>query len=98
MDKIPRGFDIWTYQNITYPVLFGPQALAEALMIGFIPDEKISIEASANIDNLKEVYEAFETDPIDTGIFDGRTTLNTRLYDVNGVSIPDSFVVGTKTI
>ena len=98
MDKIPRGFDIWTYQNIGYPVLFGPQALAEALIIGLIPDEKISSEASANIDNLKEVYEAFETDPIDTGIFDGRTTLNTRLYDVNVVSIPGSFVVGTKTI
>lgn len=97
MDKIPRGFDIGIYQNMLYPVLFGPQALAEALIIGLIPDKEISIEASANIDNLKEVYEAFETDPIDSSIFNG-ITLDTRLYGVNGVSIPGSFVVGTKTI
>lgn len=97
MDKIPRGFDIGIYQNITYPVLFGPQALAEALIMDLIPSNEISIEASANIDNLKEVYEAFETDPIESGISIG-ITLNTRLYRVNAVSIPGSFVVGTKTI
>lgn len=96
MDKIPRGFDIGIYQNITYPVLFGPQALAEALIMDLIPSNEISIEASANIDNLKEVYEAFETDPIDTGI--SGITLNTDLYSANVVSIPGSFVVGTKTI
>lgn len=96
MDKIPRGFDIGIYQNITYPVLFGPQALAEALIMDLIPSNEISIEASANIDNLKEVYEAFETDPIDTGI--SGITLNLNLYSVNVVSIPGSFVVGTKTI
>lgn len=97
MDKIPRGFDIWIYQNMLYPVLFGPQALAEALVMDLIPDKEISIEASANIDNLKEVYEAFEPNPIESGISIG-TTLNTRLYDVNDVSIPGSFGVGTKTI
>lgn len=96
MDKIPRGFDIGIYQNMLYPVLFGPQALAEALIMDLIPSNEISIEASANIDNLKEVYEAFETDPIDTGI--SGITLNTRLYSYNAVSIPGSFVVGTKTI
>lgn len=97
MDKIPRGFDIGTYQNMPYPVLFGPQALAEALIMDLIPSDEISIEASANIDNLKEVYEAFETDPIESGISIG-ITLNTRLYGDNIVSIPGSFVVGTKTI
>lgn len=97
MDKIPRGFDIGFYQNKLYPVLFGPQALAEALVMDLIPNEEISIEASANIDNLTEVYEAFETNPIDFSIFNG-ITLNTRLYHDNLVSIPGSFVVGTKTI
>lgn len=97
MDKIPRGFDIGIYQNMLYPVLFGPQALAEALVMDLIPYEEISVEASANIDNLKEVYEAFEPNPIDSGIFNG-ITLNTRLYGVNDVSIPGGFVVGTKTI
>lgn len=98
MDKIPRGFDIGIYQTMGgWSTLFGPQALAEALMIGLIPDEEISVGASANIDNLKEVYEAFETNPIDSSIFNG-ITLNTRLYGDNLVSIPDSFVVGTKTI
>lgn len=97
MDKIPRGFDIGFYQNKLYPVLFGPQALAEALVMDLIPDKEISIEASANIDNLKEVYEAFEPNPIDSGISIG-ITLNTRLYGYNLVSIPGSFVVGTKTI
>lgn len=97
MDKIPRGFDIVFYQNKLYPVLFGPQALAEALVMDLIPYEEISVEASANIDNLKEVYEAFEPNPIDFGIPNG-ITLNTRLYRDNLVSIPGSFVVGTKTI
>lgn len=98
MDKFPRGFDIGIYQTMGgWSTLFGPQALAEALMIGLIPDEEISMEASANIYNLQEVYEAFELNPIDTGILDG-TTLNTRLYRDNLVSIPGSFVVGTKTI
>lgn len=96
MDKIPRGFDIGIYPNMLYPVLFGPQALAEALIMDLIPSNEISIEASANIDNLKEVYEAFETDPIDTGI--SGITLNLDLYSHNIVSIPGSFVVGTKTI
>lgn len=97
MDKIPRGFDIGFYQNELYPVLFGPQALAEALVMGLIPDEEISIEASANIDNLKEVYEAFEPNPIESGISIG-ITLNTLLYGYNIVSILGSFFVGTKTI
>lgn len=97
MDKIPRGFDIGFYQNKLYPVLFGPQALAEAFVMDLIPYEEISVGASANIDNLKEVYEAFETDPIESGISIG-ITLNTRLYGDNLVSIPGSFVVGTKTI
>ena len=98
VDKLPRGFDIGIYQTMGgWSTLFGPQALAEALMIGLIPDKEISIEARANIDNLQEVYEAFETNPIDSSIFNG-ITLNTRLYSVNLVSIPDSFFVGTKTI
>lgn len=97
MDKIPRGFDIGTYQNMLYPVLFGPQALAEALVMDLIPDKEISVGARANIDNLKEVYEAFEPNPIDSGISSG-ITLNTLLYSANIVSIPGSFVVGTKTI
>ena len=80
-----------------YPVLFGPQALAEALVMDLIPDEEISVGARANIDNLKEVYEAFETNPIDSGISIG-ITLNVDFYDRNAVTIPDSFVVGTKTI
>lgn len=98
MDKFPRGFDIGIYQTMGgWSTLFGPQALAEALIIGLIPDKEISTVASANIDNLKEVYEAFETNPIDSSIFNGMT-LNTRLYGKNAVSILDSFVVGTKTI
>lgn len=97
MDKIPRGFNIGIYQNITYPVLFGPQALAEALVMGLIPDREISTAAGANIDNLKEVYEVFEANPIDSSIFNG-ITLNLDLYNYNIVSIPDSFVVGTETI
>ena len=96
MDKIPRGFDIGIYQNEPYPVLFGPQALAEALIMDLIPSNEISIGASANIDNLKEVYEAFETDPIDTGI--SGITLVVALYDVLGGIPYDDFVVGTKTI
>lgn len=100
MDKIPRGFDIGIYQTMGgWFTLFGPQALAEALVMDLIliPDKDISIGASANIDNLREVYEAFETDPIDSGIFNG-ITLDTRLYRANVVSIPGSFFVGTKTI
>lgn len=96
MDKIPRGFDIGIYQNEPYPVLFGPQALAEALIMDLIPSNEISIKASANIDNLKEVYEAFETDPIDTGI--SGTTLILGLYDVLGGIPYDNFIVGTKTV
>lgn len=96
MDKIPRGFDIGIYQNEPYPVLFGPQALAEALIMDLIPSNEISIGASANIDNLKEVYEAFETDPIDTGI--SGITLVVDLYDVLGGIPYDNFIVGTKTV
>ena len=96
MDKIPRGFDIGTYQSIGYPVLFGPQALAEALIMDLIPSNKISIGARANIDNLKEVYEAFETDPLDSGI--SGTTLILGLYDVLGGIPYDNFIVGTKTV
>lgn len=96
MDKIPRGFDIGIYQNMPYPVLFGPQALAEALIMDLIPSNKISIKASANIDNLKEVYEAFETDPIDSGI--SGIPLVVDLYNVLGGIPYDGFIVGTKTI
>lgn len=91
MDKIPRGFDIGIYQNITYPVLFGPQALAEGLITGLIPSN-----AEANIDNLKEVYEAFETDPLDSGI--SGITLVVALYDVLGGIPYDDFFVGTETV
>lgn len=96
MDKIPRGFDIGIYQYEPYPVLFGPQALAEALIMDLIPSDEISIGASANIDNLKEVYEAFETDPIDFGI--SGTTLILELYkDLGGIPYAN-FIVGTKTV
>ncbi len=96
MDKIPRGFDTGIYQNIRYPVLFGPQALAEGLILGLIPSNEITTNAEANIDNLKEVYEAFETDPLDSGI--SGITLVVALYDVLGGIPYADFFVGTKTI
>lgn len=96
MDKILRGFNAGIYQNIRYPVLFGPQALAEALVLGLIPDEQISTGASANIPNLTEVYDKFETDQIVPNIFDG-VTWNLDLYSVNDIKVSSCFSVGTKT-
>lgn len=96
MDKIPRGFDVGIYQSIGWPALFGPQALAEGLIMGLIPSSEITTAAEANVDNLKEVYEAFETDLLDPGI--SGTTLILGLYDVL-YGIPyDNFIVGTKTV
>ena len=96
MDKIPRGFDVDIYQSIGWPALFGPQALAEGLITGLIPSSEITTAAEANVDNLKEVYEAFETDPLDSGI--SGTTLILGLYDVLGGIPYDNFIVGTKTV
>lgn len=96
MDKIPRGFDIGIYQNTPYPVLFGPQALAEGLITGLIPSNEITTNAEANIDNLKEVYEAFETDPLDSSI--SGITLVVDLYKVLDGIPYDDFFVGTKTV
>lgn len=96
MDKIPRGFDFGIYQSIGWPALFGPQALAEGLITGLIPSSEITIAAEANVDNLKEVYEAFETDPLDSGI--SGTPLVLGLYEVLGGIPYDNFIVGTKTI
>lgn len=96
MDKIPRGFDVGIYQSIGWPALFGPQALAEGLITGLIPSSEITTAAEANVDNLKEVYEAFETDPLDSGI--SGTTLVLGLYEVLGGIPYDNFIVGTKTI
>lgn len=97
MDKIPRGFDIGTYQTMGgWPTLFGPQALAEGLITGLIPSSEITTAAEANVDNLKEVYEAFETDPLDSGI--SGTPLVLGLYEVLGGIPYDNFIVGTKTI
>ena len=96
MDKIPKGFNVGIYQNIRYPVLFGPQALAEALVLGLIPDKQISTGASENILNLTEVYDKFETDPIVPNIFDG-ATWNLDLYSVNNIKVSSCFFVGTKT-
>lgn len=96
MDKIPRGFDVGIYQSLAWPALFGPQALAEGLITGLIPSGGIATAAEANVDNLKEVYEAFETDPLDSGI--SGTTLVLGLYD-DLAGIPyDNFIVGTKTV
>ena len=97
MDKIPRGFDVGIYQSIAWPALFGPQALAEGLITGLIPSGGITTAARANIDNLKEVYETFETNPLDSGISTG-ITLNLRLYDDLGGIPYDNFIVGTKTV
>ena len=96
MDKIPRGFDVGIYQSIGWPALFGPQALAEGLITGLIPSSEITTAAEANVDNLKEVYEAFETDPLDSGI--SGTTLILELYKVLGGIPYDNFIVGTKTV
>lgn len=96
MDKIPRGFDVGIYQSIGWPALFGPQALAEGLITGLIPSSEITTAAEANVDNLKEVYEAFETDPLDSGI--SGTPLVLGLYEVLGGIPYDNFIVGTKTI
>ena len=96
MDKIPRGFDVDIYQSIGWPALFGPQALAEGLITGLIPSSEITTAAEANVDNLKEVYEAFETDPLDSGI--SGTTLILELYKELGGIPYDNFIVGTKTV
>lgn len=97
MDKLPRGFNAGLYQSLNCPVLFGPQALAEALVLNLIPNNQISTGASANIRNLTDVYEEFEADEINPMLFNG-VTWNLDLYRENAIKISSCFFVGTETV
>lgn len=97
MDKIPYGA---TTNLKTYPIVFGPQALGEALSTGLISstDPHLSNEAKGNIEALKKVYENFENDGQIFDVVeilknsDGSTAFNMSVYDAR--NIDTDFYVG----
>lgn len=107
LDKVPRGI-----QNSlkNYPVILGPQAVGESLAVGLImPDSIKEVGAQNNIDNIKEVYEAFEKDPISEYVLaqlesysSGTTFFNLYLYQTqetasgNELDPTTYFIVGVR--
>lgn len=107
IDKVPRGVYIG-FKN--YPVILGPQAVAESLATQLIVADSLHEDgAKNNISNITEVYQALEEEPISDGVLarlgsiaSATTFFNLELYvnqyAASGVELDPTtyFEVGVK--